>query len=229
MRSVSSTRRWRSERTDLVHIALPPPTISPTPVFRDLPAGSRLVRIFDPLPHNTQALTFRRHGPLARFDHHRPPVPRKRSVAAAHIDPGRGIYYCAVSLSCCLVEVFGDYRLIDNPDLLIAFPETMRTLRLLDLTGAGAMRAGSVASLCATADRNLSQVWSRYFYETAAFQPCDGLMYHSAHNNEHAIALYERAENALACPSSQVISIADPRLRPVLVKIATEHGMDLAI
>jgi hypothetical protein len=91
------------------------------------------------------------------------------------------------------------------------------------------MRAGSVSALCATADRSLSQAWSRYFYEEAVFQACDGLRYHSAHNNEVTLALYERAADGPDCPPDQVIALNDPLLRPELLRIALEHGMDVLI
>ena len=212
----------------MVRIALPPPATPPNPLFTTLPAGTRLVRVFDPTtPWKVTALTFNANGPRNRFDHHRPPPPGSTSPFAN--DPERGIYYAALTLSCCLVEVFGDYHIIDRPQFHIAYPVLNRPLLLLDLCENGAMRAGSVSALCSIADRQLSQSWSRYFYEEAPFQNCDGIRYHSAHNNESAFALYERAESSLECPADQVIALSDPQLRPLLLTIAKEQGMIVII
>jgi hypothetical protein len=65
------------------------------------------------------------------------------------------------------------------------------------------MRAGSVAALAKVADRSLSQAWSRYFYEqTSLYGQIDGISFHNAHNEEEAIALYERAQSTLVCSDS---------------------------
>ena len=213
----------------VVRIAPPPPATPPRPLFHIVPAGAYLLRLFNPTRFGVTALTFNHNGPRGRFDHHHPPISASRPNVSYHDDPDRGIYYAGFTLSCCVVEVFGDTRLIDNPALLLARPRVLRPLRLLDLCGKGALRAGSVTALCGTADRSLSQAWSRHFYETAAYRNCDGLLYHSAHNNEQAIALYERGADALECPAKQVIALASPRLRPRLLDIAAQHDMDMLI
>lgn len=183
------------------------------------------MRLFDPTRFGTQALTFTYNGPRGRFDHHRPPAGR----GPTWDDPDRGVYYAAETLSCCLVEVFGDTRLIDRPHLRVAMPTLTRDLRLLDLRGAAAMRAGTIAALSGEGDRALTQSWSRYFYEEPALLPCDGLMFRGAHNAEVAFALYERARDGLECPASQVINLSDPLLRPELLRIALLHAMDVLI
>jgi hypothetical protein len=53
--------------------------------------------------------------------------------------------------------------------------ETTRPIKLLDLQGNGAMRAGTVVAISGAADRQLSQKWSRYFY--GCYQDIDGLIY----------------------------------------------------
>jgi hypothetical protein len=92
----------------VVLIFSPPPSKSPSPLYRTLTAGSALLRIFDPSRYGTQALTFRYYGPINRFDHHRIPSEGERAE-----DPGRGIYYAGLTLSCCLVEYFGDIGVIE--------------------------------------------------------------------------------------------------------------------
>lgn len=196
------------------------------PTFRTLKAGTSLVRLYDPSRYGTQALTFTHNGPRGRFDHHRPPP---AGSGPTWDDPDRGIYYAALTLSCCLVEVFGDTRLIDRPQVHVALPTLTRDLRLLDLRGAAAMRAGTVAALSGEGDRVLTQAWSRHFYEEVSLQRCDGLIYRGAHNAEVAFALYERARDGLECPAGQAVSLAEPLLRPELLRIALRHGMDVLI
>ena len=119
-----------------------------------MPAGAFLLRLFNPTRFGTAALTFNHNGPRGRFDHHRLPA---SGLGPTHDDPDRGIYYAAFALSCCVVEVFGDTRLIDNPALRLARPRVTRPLRLLNLCANGAMRAGNVTALCSVADRGLSK------------------------------------------------------------------------
>ena len=89
------------------------------------------------------------------------------------------------------------------------------------------MRAGAVAALAKIADRNLSQAWSRYFYErTADYGQLDGISYLNAHNDEEAIAIYERAQSALVCPDSQILPLNHPSLRPAILEAALNNHLD---
>ena len=168
------------------------------------------------------SLTFRRFGPLARFDHHRHP--------AGHPDEDldRGILYAARTLSCCVVEIFGDSGIITPYGWMVARLTLTRDLRLLDLRGAGAMRAGSVMALGQAPDHALAQTWSRYLYDEAVYGDCDGLIYRGAHSGEEAIALYERAESSLACPATDLMALNNPSLRPILLTIADQYNLDMA-
>lgn len=168
----------------MVLIVAPPPERLPSPLFHFLPVGSRIVRIYNPTAHGTTELTFRFFGPLARFDHHQGTHPQE--------DLERGVYYAAPRFSSCLVEVFGDTGVIEIGYQLVCRPQLTRELRLLDLRGSGAMKAGSVAALAKVADHSLSQAWSRYFYERQeVYSKIDGIIYYNAHNDEEAIVLYE--------------------------------------
>jgi len=204
----------------VVRIDLPPPTRPPFPYFHNLAVGSQILRIFDPTRHQTQALTFRRNGPRHRFDHHR------GSLTAPQNDPQRGIYYAAFTLSGCLVEYFGDTGVIELAARCICRVSITRPLRLLDFRGSGAMKAGSVAALSKTADRVLSQEWSRYFYEhEEIYSRVDGMIYFNAHNDEEAISLYERASDGLNCPEDQVMRLAHPQLRPAIQQAALDNNL----
>ncbi len=204
----------------MVVIALPPPQFKPSPLFSNLPIGSKLIRIFDPTKYQTQALTFRYFGPLHRFDHH------NGSLSHPQLDADRGIYYAALSLSSCLVECFGDTGVITIDEQCVAVVELTRSLLLLDLRGSGAMKAGSVAALAKTADRKISQAWSCYFYDNEqVYRKIDGIIYFNAHNDEEAIALYERAGDGLSCNANQVIRLDDLRLRPHIQQVALDNNL----
>lgn len=204
----------------MVRIALPDPHLNPPPqpLFKTFPTGTQIVRIFDPSRYQTGPLTFRHYGPLARFDHQRGTKPCD--------DLDRGIYYAALTLSSCVVEVFGDTRVIDITAEQVALITLTQPLKLLDLRGAGAMRVGSVVALTNVAHRPLSQAWSRHFYEREDWFTCiDGLIYANAHNGEDALALYERAQPSLAVNSNQVMNLNDVSLRPNLQKITLTHRL----
>jgi hypothetical protein len=112
-----------------------------------------------------------------------------------------------------MVEVFGDTGIVVFADLQVALPVLQRPARLLDLRGRGAMRAGTVAAV-AKCEHACSQPWSRYFYEqTSDYGALDGLLYRNAHNDEPAVMLNERAQDALRCPAEAVVRLDHPALR----------------
>jgi RES domain len=206
----------------VVLIASPPPAKTPSPLYRILTSGSFVLRIFDPTQYGTRATTFRSYGPINRFDHQR--LPPAGNCAE---DPERGISYAGLTLSCCLVECFGDTSAIEIKGQQIGRIQLTRDLTLLDLRANGAMRAGSVAALAKVADRHLSQAWSRYFYEqTDLYGQIDGISFLNAHNDEEAIALYERAQSALICPDDRILPLAHPSLRPAIQQAALDNHLD---
>jgi hypothetical protein len=180
-----------------------------------------LVRLFDPSRHVASATGFRSYGPLLRFDHH-----RGREDGMPANDAERGIYYAAMTLSGCLVEVFGDTGVVDLGHHHVASPILRRDLRLLDVRRNGAMRAGTKAAIAKVSDRGLSQAWSRHFYEnTEIYAEVDGLIYLNAHNDEEAIALYERASDALECPPERVTKLDDQTLRTAVLEAADDNNL----
>lgn len=197
----------------MVRIAGPPPARGPRPVHQILPAGSELYRIYDPSVRGVGRLTFRHRGPLLRFDHH---VGRSRR---------RGIYYSALTLEGCVVEVFGDSGTVRFGKYRVANPVLTRDLLLLDLRGRGAMRAGTVLAI-SSADHPLSQAWSRYFYEhPGTYGEIDGLIYPNAHNGADAVALYERAAAALHCPRARDWPLGDPIIETAVREIAHDNNL----
>ncbi|WP_013323995.1 RES family NAD+ phosphorylase [Gloeothece verrucosa] len=204
----------------MVKIAPPPPINSPSPIIYELSVDDYIIRIFDPTKYQTQALTFRYYGPISRFDHHR------GSLNNPQNDSERGIYYAAFTLSGCLVECFGDTGVIEIKDQCVAQVQLTRTIKLLDLRGSAAMKAGSVAALAKDADRKLTQTWSRYFYEQdSIYSVVDGIIYYNAHNDEKAVALFERAKSALFCPPEQVIRLDDPELTAGIEEAALNNNL----
>ena len=120
------------------------------------------------------------------------------------------------------MECFGDTGVIDTQSRRLGFLLTTRPLQLLELRGHEAMRAGSVAALASTADRDLSQNWSRHFHATTPH--ISGVIYSSAHNEEAAVALYERAEAGLHCQMDYPLDHRS--LRGHILKDASDHAMD---
>ncbi len=154
----------------MVVVHLPPPLRSITPKFTTLNRNDELIRIFDPTSYNATATSFRNYGPISRFDHHRD--------MADKLDPQRSVIYAGLSLSCCLVEIFGDGGVIRIEQQQLAFITLKDTLKLLDLRGSAAMAAGTVAALSSITERNISQAWGRYFYDNPQlYGEIDGLMF----------------------------------------------------
>jgi hypothetical protein len=203
----------------MVAINPPPPKQTPTPVLKQVTAGSVLLRIYNPTRHNTQALSFRQFGPISRFDHH-------RNVDPPNLDPERGIIYAGYSLRCCLVEIFGDSNDVVVGEHEVASLTVTRDLTLLDLRGGNAMKAGTIASVGKDSNRQFSQAWSRFFYDTIyTYGNLDGLIWGNAHNNEDAIALYERAQNAITCSANDICPLRDEALRFEVQLSAAETNM----
>lgn len=202
----------------MVKLRLPPPTRNVTPQYEVLKPGQKLLRIFDPTRYGAKATSFRYYGPISRFDHQEGKTPA--------IDPTRGILYAGKTLSCCLIEVFGDGDVIEVKQQQVAYLTLTKSLTLLDLRGAAAMKAGTVAAILAVAQRSVSQAWGRYFYEhPQLYQEIDGLIFNSAHNGEEAIALYERAKPQLTLADVKVLKLNHPELRSAIFRIAARHSL----
>jgi hypothetical protein len=213
----------------LVYLPYPPPKRTPNPRYHPVFVGTRLRRIFDPSDHGATALTFRRWGPLLRFDHHTGQGKGWKRKACLHTD--RGIYYAAEPLSSCIVEVFGSWGEISDPykaiaPYCLASPILTRDLNLLDLRGVGAMRAGTAAAIAKTRERALSQAWARHFYENPkTYADIDGVIYKNAHNDEEALALFERGQAALKCPPDRVHRLDDDSLRSRILQILIDNNL----
>ena len=143
----------------MVLILPPPPTVTPRPHHETVKTKTALVRIFNPASrYKTQASTYRFFGPLLRFDHHQPLTKDEAVKFNGKEDPTRGITYWGFTLSCCLVELFGDPKIVEFKDYEVAIAIIKQPLLLLDIRDQGAMAAGSGRG--APAARAL-QLWRR--------------------------------------------------------------------
>ena len=167
-------------------------------------------------PHPIAWNRFRHWGPAAsaRFDHHAEPA---RAQA-------RGILYAGLRLYTCVAEVFQHTRTIErsrSQPWLVGF-ELAREVSLLDLTGRWPTRAGASMAL-STGRRDRARGWSRRIYED--YPAVDGLHYPSSMDaNQPAVALYERARDALGPRPVFHRALADPALNAVLGKAAMVFG-----
>ncbi len=181
------------------------------------------MRVYDPKSrHPSGPRLFRKHGPHARFDHHRGTKVRKHLEPSD--DPDRGIYYAASELSCAVVEVFGTTGVIDRSFVLVR-SVLQDDLHLLDLRGDAAIRAGTIHAIGQIESRRKTWAWSRYFYESPAiYGSVHGVIYASARNGKDAVALYERAQGAVDRPNQSVLPLSDPTLELDLLRIADATG-----
>lgn len=192
----------------MVKIYLPPPNREIDPQYYVIRAGTILKRIFNPASHNATAYSFRYNGPRGRFDHH------SRVNGKPADDPNRGIIYAAYTLSCCLVEIFGDENLITIEQHQLATIELSQSLKLLDLRGQGAWNAGLNTTIASSDRRKITQEWGKHFYDYPEdYGNIEGIVFSSAKNSEDALALYERAENKIASAKISTQSLKDSAIR----------------
>ncbi|HPO18427.1 MAG TPA: RES domain-containing protein [Rubrivivax sp.] len=157
--------------------------------------------------HPVARNAFRAWGPAhnARFDHHLP------DASGAPCLPSPKVFYGAQRAITCLAEVFQATRVVnrvdDDPFVCVFSP--VRDLKLLDLTGRFATRMGASLAIH-SGPRGRARAWARALYE--AFDH-DGLLYLSSMDaGAPAIALNERAENAMPTAPLSNQPLADPLL-----------------
>ena len=200
-----AARRRRTAAGD-PELALPPAEPAAiAPVRERLVTGARLLRVFSPEPYGTGALTFREHGPHARFDHHAPG------------GPARGILYGGRDLVCCLGEFFGDSGAIHPPGARAARLDLLDEVTLLDLRGTAALGVGTTQAIGGISQRATTQAWARHLYDHPDLQDVDGLLYAAAVTGRDAFALFERAAGRLAVVIE--LELGDP---------AIDHDLQLA-
>lgn len=190
---------------------------------RNVPARSVIWRVyFRGGRHPTGWCDFRHVGPVdARFDHHLGDEPTEQA---------RAVLYAAEDPVTCFAEVFQKTRVINRWHMepwLVAF-ECGVGVRLLDLTGPFATRAGASMGLM-TGPRSVARNWARGFYE--AYPELAGLYFPSSmHANCPAMVLTDRAETAgvIAAQPSFHRSLGDPAILSLLKNAAWTLGFALS-
>lgn len=202
----------------MVVVRMPPPLGGISPTHVTLGIGEVLIRIFDPTRYGATATSFRSYGPISRFDHH--------EHYSDKIDPDRSVIYAGRTLSCCIVEIFGDGGVIAIKQQQVAYLTLTSKIKLLDLRSSGAMGAGTVAAISSITQRDISQAWGRYFYEhPELYDEIEGLIFSGAHNGEDAILLYERAKVKIESAKVEVLNLNHPDLVAPVLEIAEVHGL----
>ena len=102
-----------------------------------------------------------------------------------------------------------------------------RQVRLLDLTGLWPTRAGASMAI-SSGPRPRAREWSRAIYE--AYPDAEGLWYGSSMcGNAPAVALYERAQDAVPRVPVFHRALAEPALLGMLEACARELGYALVV
>ena len=172
--------------------------------------------------HPTTWGEFRHVGPVdARFDHHLGMAPNRQD---------RAVLYVAEDPLTCLAEVYQKTRVINRwhkEPWLVCFTVDAH-IKLLDLTGSFATRAGASMALM-TGARSVSRNWARGFYD--AYPYIAGLFYPSSmHANKPAMVLTERAKSAGIIPTSPSFhrALSDPAILTLLRNAARTLGYALS-
>jgi RES domain len=149
----------------------------------------RWCRVYHRGTHTPDGITFRRYGPLYRFDHH-------HAVDPPALDPdGRRILYVGADLATSACEVFGGAGTASVcPNYRVCITAPVRKLAMFDLAHTGAAMA--IGALPALADgnekRSLTQQWARAIYEDRPAGPrIAGIRYRSAYNGGSSLALWD--------------------------------------
>ncbi len=121
-----------------------------------------------------------------------------------------------------MVEKYGDIGALEPSNDRCGILDVIDEIRLLDLRGAAAEQAGTVAAIGAVPDVAYTQEWSRYYYDV--LPSADGLIYNGAHNAQDAMALYERAR--LKIKLDKEFAMSDPQMRYALMEACELNNLD---
>jgi hypothetical protein len=189
---------------------------------------------FAGVPYPSGFAHFRTFGPTAsRFDHHLPgpdegPRHGTRAILYA-VEVIASPDGHEEALTAAVGEVFQQQRTIDmvTDSPRLAMFQTTRELRLLDLTGFWATRICASSNI-SSGPREIARRWSRALYE--AFPQADGLLYRSSMSGGSclALALYERAEDAVPTKPRLDLPLGHSRLRGPVQRTARRLGYEIA-
>jgi hypothetical protein len=173
-----------------------PAVVHPTPeqllraeVVDWAPESPYMYRIFHQDTYAPHAESFRRFGPLSRYDHQ----VVDPATGGPALSDDRGCMYLSADVGTALAEVFGDDRRVKAcPHWMLGRVEVTVPIPLLDLTDANVMSAGTFGSILAI-DREDSQTWARSVYDTLD-EAC-GITYVGSHDYGRCFVLWERAKD----------------------------------
>jgi len=142
---------------------------------------------------------------------------------------GRGASYFADDLGCALAEAFQDQvspHIQVCPNYFSVAAAPIDAMRLLDLTGDGAMFIGALATLC-TGDesRALTQTWARAIYED--LPSFDGIRYRAAHQGGPSVAIWQRAAALAPIGPPSGNRLLSRALRPYVEFALERQGREL--
>jgi hypothetical protein len=146
-------------------------------------------RVYHRSSRTPDGITFRRYGPLYRFDHHHAADPPDEDLE------NRRILYVGEDLSTSACEVFGEAGVASIcPSYRVSVVAPTTELALFDLARKGAAMA--IGALPALADgnerRSLTQEWARAIYEDQPAGPkIVGIHYRSGYNSGSSLALWD--------------------------------------
>ena len=179
-----------------------------------------MVRVYHEHP-GRDGMAPRTYGPLNRFDPH-----VRDGRGQPREDPeGRGVLYLAIDSATALAEAYsGQWPQVDVcPHARAGWARPDEPIRVLDITGNGALAIGAVGTL-GTGDepRRRTQRWGRRIYEQ--YRHLDGIRYRAAHQGGESIALWERARGLGSAPGGDrrlwavwnhvVVALAEQRRFP---------------
>lgn len=184
-------------------------------------------RVYHRSPNTPNGNTFRRFGPLARFDHHHEATPPA-------VDPtGRRVLYVGADLATSACEVFGEAGIAAIcPQYRVSIVEPTRPLTMFNLARPGAaMQIGALPALSTGAERRaLTQQWARAVYEDQPAGPTvRGVRYRSAYNDGYALALWDCDDDVriVRAGGLQDLELADPRVFTRLQVAMTDRGINV--
>lgn len=184
-------------------------------------------RVYHHSHHTPDGVTFRRYGPLSRFDHHHPATPP--AVDAS----GRRVLYVGSDLATSACEVFGEAGIAAVcPRYRVSIVEPARSLTMFNLARSGAaMAIGALPALSTGSERRaLTQQWARAIFEDRPAGPAvDGVRYRSAYNDGIALALWDcdRDVRVVRAGGVQDLPLDDPRVLRRLQVAMSERGIDV--
>lgn len=117
-------------------------------------------------------------------------------------DKEYGVLYMGDDEECCFIETFGQSTGINTitasalNKVSISRIESMRSLKFVDLTGAGLAHLGADARLTTEVPHDVARRWALALWQHPDLP--DGIYYRARHDpSRFAAAIYDRAGNAL--------------------------------